>query len=565
MQWFLWLCGLLSIALAFLAHTLGIDHSPDWGTSRRLLLWFGSFLLIAGCYKQWKNSFSRWLNALPVSTIYRQALERIDRSAFIQSLQNYALIQWFSRPGVASVRCMAGVIVVAGSLIAVWLVTAGTMTDFSRTTFYFDSLAEGFRHGQLSLLEIPDRRLAALSNPFDYRQRGDIPVIWDASYYHDKYFLYWGPVPALLVYTVKWFAAVPIGDLPLTLFFVIGIMSAQAWLIVAIYRRWFPRLPAGLAVAPLLAGTFSAPLLWQLARPSVYEAAICGGQFFWLLGMVCLFKGCESARAKVPFLFAAGLSWAAAIGCRANLAVQIAAALACLLVIFNKRVSMRKGLASGGIAFVLGIVLLGWYNQARFNSVLETGYSYQLTGPAAVSQVDGKLYSTSYMAPNLYASFLRPPQFDQEFPYIHSPWITEAMWPFFIHIPDKYYYSEPISGLLFICPFLLFLPVVFLKRFRSPEIIGLTMVTCAAILVSLAFITSFMRYLLDFSPLLILLATTGFWRLNERPTLIWQTAGLILAITSAIFGISLAIAGPNNNFLNNNPHLFQQLSNLFGG
>jgi hypothetical protein len=565
MQWLLWFCGSLSIALAVLAHFLGIDHTPDWGTSRWIMLWIGIFFLLAGCLIIWKKTIFHWRDTSLGAHEYQQIIERIKRPILIRHVSSLKVVLWFSRPGISPVRWMAAVIVVAGSLTAWWLITAGMMTDFSRTTFYFDRLAEGFRHGQLSLLEVPDPRLSALSNPFDYRERGDIPVVWDASLYQGKYFLYWGPVPALLICMAKWFTPLPIGDLSLTLFFVIGIMAAQAWLIAAVYRRWFAHLPAGLSVAPLLAGTFCAPLLWLLARPSVYEAAISGGQFFWLLGLVFLFKGSESGRSKIPFFVAAGLTWAAAIGCRANLAVQIAAALACLLVVFFKQSSMRIGLVSGGIAFTLGMALLGWYNLARFNSVLETGYSYQLTGPAVVSQVDGELYAASYLAPNLYNTFLRPPQFDNEFPFIHSPWVTEAMWPFFIRIPSQYYYSEPVSGLLFICPFLFFLPAVFLKRSQPPEVMGLMIVSLASILVSLAFITTFMRYLLDFTPLLILLAAIGFWLINEKPYFLWRSSGLVLGIISAIFGISLAIAGPNNNLLNNNPSVFQFMAGLFGG
>jgi len=47
-------------------------------------------------------------------------------------------------------------------------------------------------------LERPDPRLAELGDPYEYTQRKDIPYHWDASYYEGRYYLYWGPVPALV-------------------------------------------------------------------------------------------------------------------------------------------------------------------------------------------------------------------------------------------------------------------------------------------------------------------------------------------------------------------------------
>jgi hypothetical protein len=563
MAWFLWLIGSMSILLAIFAHALGIDHTPDWGASRWFMLWAGLIITLAGCFWKWKKPISTWWHSTSFNHWFRSTTAGLFSSRPVSTLRESRVICWFSQPGETSVRWMALVTIVMGSLTAWWLVTAGTMNDFSHTTYYYDRLAGGFSHGQLSLLEEPDARLADLSNPYDYRERGEIPVIWDASYYQGRYYLYWGPVPALLICVIKPFTSLPVGDLSLVLFFVIGCMAVQTWLLVLIHRRWFAHLPAGLAIPPLLAGTFCVTLLWQLPRPSIYEAAITGGQFFWLLSLTFIFLGFDSEKGRVGRLILAGLCLAAAIGCRANLLVQTAALLTCLLYLYFRRPAWRRDLFFGGATFALGMAVLGWYNLARFGSILETGYSYQFTGPAAISLVGGTLYSPGFMLPNFYNAFLRPPLLDTEFPFIHSPWITEAMWPFFIHLPEKYYYSEPISGLLFTCPFLIFFPAAFARKHRSPEVIGLGVVAFVSILVNLAFITTFMRYLLDFSPLLILLAAIGFWQLNGKPSPARGFLGLVLGITAAMIGILLAIAGPNNNILNSNPALFQWLAGLF--
>ncbi len=563
MVYLFWLSGAICLFLAFFAYALGIDHTPDWGTSRWFLLGVGILFLSAGVFRHWQTAITRcWQASRLVRWFHRQS-ERLHGSCLIQFLGNTRFVRFLTTPGLSNARWMAAIIVTLGCLTACWLVTAGTMTDFSRTTLYYDRLADSFLHGRLSLLETPDPRLAELSNPYDYRQRGDIPIVWDASYFQDQYYLYWGPVPAILVCVLKGPFHIPIGDMQLTLFFTIGIMAVQTILITEAYRRWFDHLPAGLVVAPLLASTFSVPLLWQLSRPSIYESAIAGGQFFWLLGLAFCFKGFDNRDHQSALFFASGLAWAAAIGSRANLAVPIGAGFAVLLVIFITRHKVRKACLFGGLAFALGMTALGWYNFARFGSLFETGYSYQLTGPAAVSVVNGELFSPTYVLPNFFNMFLRPVIFDSEFPFVHSPWLTEAMWPFFIKLPSAYYYSEPISGLLITCPFMVFLAGVFVKRLLCKREISILLASAGlSILASLAFITSFMRYLLDFSPALLLLAVAGFWQAAEKSSG-WRTVGLLLALWGAALGLLLSLAGPNNNFLNNNPALFQWLAELF--
>ncbi len=558
-----WVSGAICVFLAFFAYALGIDHTPDWGTLRWALLGLGILFMAIGVSRRWKNQITCAWQTSHLGIWYHRLCERLCNSHLIRFLEKTRFIRFFTSPGLTNARWMAAVIVILGGLTAWWLVTAGTMTDFSRTTLYYDRLADSFLQGRLSLLETPDPRLAELSNPFDYRQRGDIPIIWDASYYQGKYFLYWGPVPAILIYPVKALFHIPVGDTQLTLFFIIGIMAVQAGLIMLIFRRWFAHLPAGLVIAPLLALTFNVPVLWLMPRPSIYEAAIAGGQFFWLLGLALSFMGFDSRNHQSALFFAAGLSWAAAVGSRANLAVPIGAGLVILLVIFFARPAIRRACLFGGLAFALGMAALGWYNFARFGSLLETGYSYQLTGPAAVSVVNGKLFSPAYVFPNLYNIFLRPMMIDSEFPFFHSPWLTESMWPFFIKLPANYYYSEPISGLLITSPFVVFLTGIFGKRIRRHSEIHLLLVSAGfSILVSMAFITSFMRYLLDFSPTLLLLAAIGFWNAGEKSS-VCRTAGMLLAIWGVICGLLLGLAGPNNNFLNNNPALFQWMSGLF--
>jgi hypothetical protein len=61
---------------------------------------------------------------------------------------------------------------------------------------HYEYLAEGFLRGHTYLPVEPDPRLLQLSDPYDpvanrpYR-------LWDASLYHGRYYLYYGPAPAI--------------------------------------------------------------------------------------------------------------------------------------------------------------------------------------------------------------------------------------------------------------------------------------------------------------------------------------------------------------------------------
>ena len=70
-----------------------------------------------------------------------------------------------------------------------WYSSAGRFPSFPSIPNEYVDLGQAFLHGQVSLLEQPDPRLAALSNPYNYNQRQDIPYHWDASYYKGKYYI----------------------------------------------------------------------------------------------------------------------------------------------------------------------------------------------------------------------------------------------------------------------------------------------------------------------------------------------------------------------------------------
>jgi hypothetical protein len=183
------------------------------------------------------------------------------------------------------------------------------------------------------------------------------------------------------------------------------------------------------------------------------------------------------------------------------------------------------------------------------------------------------------------------------FPFLTAPWVKETQWPFFIHLPKDYYYTEPVSGMLWTLPFGIFalaplliqawqpvwsairgettwsavpspLPVHLARRFRWVYLAvgGAILVTVGILLV---YISASMRYELDILPSLAVFASLGFaWgyqALCAHPTLrrIYIALACMLILYTMIVGLLLGFSGYNNHFGTANPELYSRLLHLF--
>jgi hypothetical protein len=232
-----------------------------------------------------------------------------------------------------------------------------------------------------------------------------------------------------------------------------------------------------------------------------------------------------------------------------------------------------------------------WYNHARFGSIFEFGHRYQLTGPSLPADYKD-VSSVTYIVPNLYTYVFRPPSLDREFPFLTVPWIKEEMWPSFIRLPAHYYYTEPVAGILLIVPLAgltaLLLVRIFwllangdlplLKAAENTDA-GLFSWFCGCLLIYfivqmsilMVFINSAMRYLFDVSPVLIVLSTLYVGRnvraMAGEPFRIKALATLwiLASLLTVISGFFIGFTGERNNFLNQNPGMYQSLLEWFGG
>lgn len=449
-------------------------------------------------------------------------------------------------------------------LFYAWLATYSRSADGGRTTYYYSYLSQGFLQGNLFLPLQADPELLAMENPYDLSARAELekkgvatPV--DFSLYEGKFYLYWGPVPALLLSLVQIFSRGPhpVADFFLAFLFGIGILLAQTFLLTAIWRSYFSTLPSwAYYISILLTG-----LVWPVALlrhehnyARIYEAAIAAGQFFLIAGLWLAFTAMQKPSIPSWRLALAGFLWLLAIGSRHTLLVSISflvfsTALWILHMQTDSRTKAVK-LISLLLPLVIGGVWLAWYNWARFGSITETGYSYQLAG-VDLRNHSAELFSGSYILQNAYNYLLNPPQWSPNFPFLSMLKGNKSL-----GLP--FYYAEPMTGLLYTLPFAVFaiIPLIVwllnrsnAKRSKNASddhdhaaLHWITRNLGSTFLVSffllLIFFWSGMRYAADFLPALMGLSAVGFWRgyqlFGYRRS--YAIAGLILA------GISIAVS-----------------------
>jgi hypothetical protein len=478
-------------------------------------------------------------------------------------------------------------ILVMGAYI--WFVSVGAWTEWPLGGSYYDQLANAFRDGHLWLERTPSRELLALPDPYDPAAREGVSFISDASLFNGRYYLYFGPVPALLVAGLKSIFPVLIGDQYLVFAFTAGTFLVLVAFIIRTWQRFFSGVSAWLVTPALLAIGLMSPFAWILgSRASVHDAAIAAGQFFLLLGLYTAWTALDRGSISKGRGLLAGIFWTASLGSRITQIVPIAF----LLLMVGAAVlrwhagNSRADALRAWLIFVgpvgLGLGALGWYNWARFGSVFETGISYQLA-LLHIQAHRGELFSMHYLIQNAYNYVLMPPKLRYNFPYVWPQMGIRHPILAGVRLPSLYF-AEDITGLVFTSPFMLcglalMIAAPTARRSSSGgQEEGRTLQWLQAALAGvlllgfvmfLLFFWGSERYLMDFLPAGLLLAIMGSWsvitRLRDHPGP--RAAVVLLVLTlmviSALVSSLLAIALNADGFRQIDPVLWQQLNNVF--
>lgn len=472
-----------------------------------------------------------------------------------------------------------------------WTLSIQDLPTRYTTTFYGEQ-ARAFLNGSLALLPEPPDALLRLPDPYDPAARRGIDAMHDATLYKGKYFLYFGPGPALLLLPIQFpSGSAPVADSLAVLLLTTTLTLATAGIFHHVRRRLFPAMPWPVAAAVFYAIALGNPMLYTLARPAVYEAAILGGQAGIVAG---LFFGLKAIRSSRPLVW--GLLAGTGFGFAVLSRLTLVPAVALLTLYFGglllrrsaSRMSALKGATAVAAPTVVAAGLLGWYNFARFDSPFETGHRYQLTLFPLLAEY-GRFFSLDYLAANLYSFLVRGPDLGPVFPFVRTPDPVLSDLPRWT-APSSYLILEPTIGLFASNPMLLAsviaaIGVVLLAVFRLRKsgasrppggsqvknIAGLSV-----LLLGTAALAGFpdvlqrymtMRYELDVSTLLGLAGFTAlgviYSTVAAARTLVTLTISIAAGVLSALaiaVGVLLGFQGYYHHFQTHNPALFVTLA-----
>ncbi|MEW6404161.1 MAG: hypothetical protein AB1649_20385 [Chloroflexota bacterium] len=230
---------------------------------------------------------------------------------------------------------------------------------------------------------------------------------------------------------------------------------------------------------------------------------------------------------------------------------------------------------------VVGALMIGWYNWARFDSPLEFGLRYQIT-IFNLNQDMALTFRPDYVFLNLYVYLLQPFEFISKFPFIQPIMTSTLLDKFGITMPYLYLAGR-LTGVLFGAPFLtLSLANLFLKDNHLNEQLSqdvsskrnfiITLLAGSLLINFLAllfFFFSQMRYLVDIISQITLLAIIGYWKIlslrqassSLRSKLLVVSANSLLLLTLCI-SLLLALTGETSRMETLNPALFDNINSL---
>lgn len=406
---------------------------------------------------------------------------------------------------------------------------------------YYNLLARGFLKGQLALDLKADPALATLKNPNDPVERAG-RGIHDGSYYKGRYFLYFGAAPAVLLFVpFRLLSGLFLDEAVASVFFGVAGLVLMAGLLVAMRRRYFPAASLAILGGAVLAagGANMVPAL--LRRASFWEVPIMAAHACAVFALWAVYRALHG-RSRAGWLALASLAMGAAVAGRP---VYL---LACAALLLPPAWWWAAGGWRSRVRWVAAAVLpaatvgagIAWYNWARFENPFQFGQDYQMSGDAT----NLAFFNASYLWYSVQLYWLAPAGWSPFFPFVTviSP-PTPPAGHLGIENPYGIFPNMPyvVLGLGLLC-------LAYRSRRALVPNAGATLwvwLAAAGSTAGLTMVTVMIfggitnRYMVDFLPVMVLMAGCGWLALASRGW--WRGwAGRIGAgVTGLLLGYSL--------------------------
>lgn len=220
---------------------------------------------------------------------------------------------------------------------------------------------------------------------------GKVEFTGDISYYKGKFYIYYGVVPAALVYLpYKLLTGRYLSHHAGMFAFTAAVLVFMSLLWRLSVARYMPNARFAFAALGYLALFFAGHFFSNVRAPGVHCMVSMAGLAFLMAGAYLLLKSVGKEAVNLLFLFFACLCFALSVGCRPNMAL---ASVLVPAVLWKRR---SWGLAAFVlIPYAMVAAPLCAYNYARFGSVFEFGYKYligQFDGTAVTINPIGQLH-----------------------------------------------------------------------------------------------------------------------------------------------------------------------------
>lgn len=444
---------------------------------------------------------------------------------------------------------------------------------------FYNLLADAFLNGQVHLPLEPDPKMMSLPNPLDSAQNNGLRM-HDMSLFGGKYYLYFGPVPALSLFIPA--RILGLGKLtePYAVWlFAVGTLVCAAYILTRLVDILAVKISLRSYVLLLVTLAFCGPLAYLLRRPVVYEVALTAGVFFGSLGFASLLAGWRDGLPSKVCVAFSSVSWGLAVGCRPNNVILIVPLILVWFLCLRKRSETFswKSLAGmfvsvGPIALIIAFLLA--YNFARFGDFLQFGAKYQLSGDWQTERAfHANQFSLVNIPLNLTNAFLNAPVWKSFFPFVEG--VRGAAGS---EMVGRYFASEPIVGLAWSASPILLGVLLFIFYFRGSGTSfhtshrALIFVTLTYTLLPMVF--SFwlipgitMRYLLDYTTGFSLLGCLGLavatTVLSGKRKLALKFVLLMAAGCSLVVSLFLGFSGYYHLFKQASPKRFFAVASTF--
>ena len=379
---------------------------------------------------------------------------------------------------------------------------------------HFNLLVAGFQSGRLSLKREPPPELAKLADPYDPKQNAEYRL-HDASYYGGKFYIYYGVTPALILFwpyfglTGHYLAQ----KYAVAVFCSVGFLIGGA-LVWGIRRRSFPNAGTWTLLAMVLAVGSVNCAAFLLRRPEMYEVSTSCAYSMVMAALAAIWCSLGGGRRPLAWIALASLFFGLAVGARPTFLFGSACLLIPAVRLLNhpgepgdvRHYRWKLGLAAFGPIVSIGTGL-AVYNYLRFGNPLEFGIKYLMMGKKVSAFF---VLNWRYILLNLRLYLFQPARLMEYFPFVRE-----------VHVPPLgagYGFTEDPFGVLVNIPFLL-LACAAPLAWRNPNTAGtqrlrlfasaVAWLALTSVGVLLTYVVASIRYEVDFTPYLTILAVLG--------------------------------------------------------